>query len=185
MNLWSDSTTVLEWLQSDSCRHKVFIGTCVSEIQEVTNRQAWRYVDTQNNPTNDIMRGKPLLTLAEPSRWSHGPAFLKQSSDQWPKKPEQATAVTSSELKGIIFCSFAAFNTWKELVGTTRQANQGVHWAAADPVSNQPISHRDAESLLLTACQSHSFPEEVTSLKAQRSVSNQSRLVSLAPEWDS
>lgn len=38
---WSDSTTVLEWLQSDSCRYKVFVGTRVSEIQELTDRQAW------------------------------------------------------------------------------------------------------------------------------------------------
>jgi len=35
--LWSDSTTVLEWLQSDSCRYKVFVGTRVIEIQELTD----------------------------------------------------------------------------------------------------------------------------------------------------
>ncbi|KAK9539575.1 hypothetical protein VZT92_004674 [Zoarces viviparus] len=33
-------------------------------------------------------------------------------------------------------------------------------------------------------CQAHSFPEEVTALKAQKPVPNHSRLVSLAPEWD-
>lgn len=31
---WTDSTTVLSWLQSDSCRFKVFVGTWVAEIQE-------------------------------------------------------------------------------------------------------------------------------------------------------
>ncbi len=63
--LWTDSTTVLEWLQSDSCRYKVFVGTRVLEIQELTDQQAWRYVDTQNNPADDVTRGKPLLALAE------------------------------------------------------------------------------------------------------------------------
>lgn len=31
--LWTDSSTVLSWLQSDSCRFKVFVGTRVAEIQ--------------------------------------------------------------------------------------------------------------------------------------------------------
>lgn len=47
--LWTDSTTVLTWLQSDSCRFKVFVGTRVAEIQELTEAQAWRYVDCQQS----------------------------------------------------------------------------------------------------------------------------------------
>ncbi|KAI4901564.1 hypothetical protein NFI96_009438, partial [Prochilodus magdalenae] len=100
--LWSDSMTVLEWLQSDSCRFKVFVGTRVSEIQELTDRNAWRYVDTHNNPADDITRGKQLLTLAHPSRWSQGPPFLKQSMEHWPKKPESATPESLSEVKDEI-----------------------------------------------------------------------------------
>lgn len=61
--LWTDSTTVLEWLQSDSCCFKVFVGTRVSEIQELSDTCDWCYVDTQNNPADDISRGKPLLAL--------------------------------------------------------------------------------------------------------------------------
>ncbi|KAJ8386121.1 hypothetical protein AAFF_G00177150 [Aldrovandia affinis] len=41
---WSDSTTVLTWLQSDSCKYKVFVGTRVAEIHELTDCQARRYV---------------------------------------------------------------------------------------------------------------------------------------------
>ena len=63
--LWTDSTTVLDWLQSDSCCFKVFVGTHVSEIQEFSDLRAWHYADTQNNPADDITRGKPLLALAE------------------------------------------------------------------------------------------------------------------------
>lgn len=36
--LWSDSTTVLLWINSDSCRYKVFVGTRVAEIQELTSQ---------------------------------------------------------------------------------------------------------------------------------------------------
>lgn len=58
--LWTDSTTVLEWLQSYSCGFKVFVGTRVSEIQELTEHSTWQYVNTQQNPADDITRGKPL-----------------------------------------------------------------------------------------------------------------------------
>ncbi|XP_044202893.1 uncharacterized protein LOC122979475 [Thunnus albacares] len=111
------------------------VQTQMSEIQELTDRQAWRYVDTQNNPADDITRGKPLLALVESSHWSQGPPFLKQSAEHWPKKPEHETALGSSELKGITFCCFTTvepdisipdayqFSTWKELV---EAAQQGV-----------------------------------------------------------
>jgi len=35
ITLWTDSTTVLHWLQADSCRFKVFVGARVTEIQNL------------------------------------------------------------------------------------------------------------------------------------------------------
>ncbi|XP_028301819.1 uncharacterized protein LOC114462917 [Gouania willdenowi] len=152
--LWSDSTTVLEWLQSDSCRYKVFVGTRVSEIQELTDRRSWRYVDSLNNPADDITRGKPLLDLAEHGRWSQGPLYLKQSTEHWPTKPKQTTTGGLSELKGITLCCFTAVesnnsipdssqhSSWEKLV----EATQRAHGAATDEEHDQPLSRRDAES---------------------------------------
>lgn len=74
--LWTDSTTVLAWLTSESCRFKVFVGTRVSEIQDLTAAHTWRYVDTVTNPADDLTRGKTLVELATPNRWILGPAFL-------------------------------------------------------------------------------------------------------------
>ncbi|KAL7880314.1 hypothetical protein SRHO_G00025680 [Serrasalmus rhombeus] len=193
--LWSDSMTVLEWLQSDSCRFKVFVGTRVSEIQELTDRNAWRYVDTHNNPADDITRGKPLLTLVQPSRWSQGPSFLKQSMEHWPKKPESATPESLTEVKGVTLCCLTVlgrnnvspdatgFRTWKELVEATQKA---CHGATAESLStnDQPVSYQDAELLILRECQTQSFPDEVAALREKKPVPNHSRLSNLAPEWD-
>nr|XP_061816936.1 uncharacterized protein LOC133606706 [Nerophis lumbriciformis] len=192
--LWSDSTTVLEWLQSDSCRFKVFVGTRVSEIQELTDRQSWRYVDTHNNPADDITRGKPLLELAEDGRWRQGPPFLRQSAEYWPKRPEKDSTLTSSELKNITFCGLAVvqsdnnipdaslFNTWKELVRVTQQAGQE---GPRGSTHSQTISSQEAEFLLLRRCQVQTFPADIMSLKTQNAVSAKSRLACLSPEWDS
>lgn len=43
------ASTVLTWIQSESCRYKVFFGTRVPEIQELTELHSWRYVDSSNN----------------------------------------------------------------------------------------------------------------------------------------
>lgn len=64
--LWSDSTVVLTWLQSESCRYKVFVANRITEILDVTSPDQWRYVKTCRNPADDITRGKPLIELTEP-----------------------------------------------------------------------------------------------------------------------
>lgn len=64
ITLWTDSTTLLTWLQSDSCRFKVFVGTRVVEIQDLTEPHSWRYVPTASNPADDITRGKSSVQAA-------------------------------------------------------------------------------------------------------------------------
>lgn len=58
VTLWSDSTTVLTWICSESCRYKVFVANRITEILEHTTPEQWRYVDTGNNPADDITRGE-------------------------------------------------------------------------------------------------------------------------------
>lgn len=62
--LRSDSTTVLYWIRSESCHYKVFMGTLVAEIQNLTEVSSWRDVDSANNPADDIRRGKTLKELS-------------------------------------------------------------------------------------------------------------------------
>lgn len=190
--LWTDSMTVLERIQSDSCRYKVFVGTRVSEIQELTDHRSWRYVNTQDNPADDITRGKTLQELSEPSRWSRGPSFLKQDPVHWPKRPEVTPSKVVSELKGSSCYSIMTvdansslldatqFRTWQELLRATQQTCQGPATS-----SDVPMTSREAEVFLLRSCQAQSFPEEVAALEAQKPVRRHSRLVKLAPEWDS
>lgn len=86
---WTDSTTVLHWLRSESCHFKVFVDTRVAEIQELTNLESWRYVDSARNPADDLTRGKNLKELNRPNRWIHGPQFLLQPPNEWPSNPSE------------------------------------------------------------------------------------------------
>lgn len=81
-------------------------------------------MNTQDNPADDITRGKSLQSLAEPSQWSQGPPFLKQSQEHWPKKPELTQSEGASELKGLP--EFTQFNSWCELVKASRGYSTGL-----------------------------------------------------------
>ncbi len=80
VTLWSDSTTVLNWLLSSSCRFKVFVGTRVAEIQELTEFDKWKYVPTKENPADDITKGKSLRDIAQESRWNKGPKISQTNN---------------------------------------------------------------------------------------------------------
>ncbi|KAK7880766.1 hypothetical protein WMY93_032579 [Mugilogobius chulae] len=169
---WTDSTTVLHWLQSDSCRYKVFVGTRVAEVQELTDINAWRYIDSASNPADDITRGKTLTQLTGESRWSHGPSFLLQSCEQWPEKIASPVGEETEELRSKAFCGLVTpdpvvpdvqqFNTYKELLDATTQKLHG----AADKSSLTADDYQKAEIALLKYAQAESFPEEVSLLQA-------------------
>lgn len=113
MVLWTDSTTVLTWIQSDSCHCKVFVGARIAEIQELTDsqfldlatdRQSWRYVATSDNPADDLTGGKRLQDLTRQSQWACGPSFLQLHQDQWPEQPITPRVDINKEQRRAAIC---------------------------------------------------------------------------------
>lgn len=102
--MWSDSTTVLTWIQSDSRHFKVFVGTRIAEIQELTDSQDWRYVDLLNNPADDVTRGQVLQKLMEDNRWFKGPPFLYLCPEYWPRNPSALVNEDTEKLCKPIIC---------------------------------------------------------------------------------
>nr|XP_061835547.1 uncharacterized protein LOC133618822 [Nerophis lumbriciformis] len=188
--LWTDSTTVLAWLQSESCRFKIFVGTRVAEIQDLTSPATWRYIYSARNPADDITRGKTLQDLTMPNRWSQGPPFLLQPPAEWPVKPNVEQEGDASELRQSTFCGITLttpstpdaevkqYDTWKELLVATVQE---LHGAAGSYTAED---YRNAETLILKQAQCESFPEELRLLKAGKPVPSVSRLLTLSPEMN-
>ncbi len=192
VTLWSDSTTVLNCLTSESCCYKVFVGTRIAEIQTLTDTAEWRYIDSAHNPADHITRGLTLTQLASPHQWSSGPDFLLQPSDQWPSTPVTEVESEISELRKTAFIGTVTipnhslldpnqFHTW--LVEATVRSLHGA--AAADSDSSlQADDYVGAEKLILAQAQQDSFPLEVQALKTGQPTPANSRLASLAPEYD-
>lgn len=191
--LWSDSTTVLTWLQSESCRYKVFIGTRISEIQELTDSQAWRYVSSASNPADDLTRGLTLQELASDGWWRQGPAFLRQSSDHWPTKPATEIQDDSNEVRRPTFCALSVtsldpalphpsqFNSFRELVEATARS---CHGAAGLQGSPSAVVYIEAQREGLRRAQEQCFPDELEKLIASKPVSSSNRLLTLDLRYD-
>lgn len=191
--LWSDSTTVLTWLQSESCRFKVFVGTRVSEIQELTGESNWRYVDSAQNPADDVTRGKTLAELAVPNRWSRGPSFLLKGPSKWPSPPGEAPEEDITEYKKSASCGVISradrqkthlgqsYESWKDMVESVAQE---VHGAADRDEPLMAADYRQAEMTIFRRVQAECFPEELRHLKAGKAVLRSSRLLTLSPELD-
>ena len=198
--MWSDSTTVLTWIQSDSCRFKVFVGTRVAEIQTLTDGMEWRYVRTTDNPADDITRGLSVAELGKGSRWSEGPPWLLGPPDTWQSESAPVLAQTrasssadTSEIKKALFCGvtmtgpvndldLTVFESWTDLVNALGQKLYPFDEQVTGALS--PDQTRDVENQLLQRAQMDHFKAEIAALEAGKEISKESRLIQLAPELD-
>ncbi|XP_064637848.1 uncharacterized protein LOC135494028 [Lineus longissimus] len=62
---WSDSEVVLKYLRNDTKRFRPFIANRVSEIKDLTERESWHHVPTDQNPADLCTRGLQVSSFQE------------------------------------------------------------------------------------------------------------------------
>lgn len=93
---WTDSATVLAWINSDHRRYHKFVGVRVGEILTLTKMNQWRWVPSKQNPSDEATKWGDGPNFDPSSRWFCGPSFLFQPEAEWPQK--QKHIITSTEL---------------------------------------------------------------------------------------
>jgi hypothetical protein len=83
---WSDSTTVLNWINSRTYRFNNCDGNIMVEILESSTPNQPKYVTSLVNLADDASRGLGLSEFSTQHHWFSGPDFLKTSAD-WPRPP--------------------------------------------------------------------------------------------------
>ena len=81
---WCDSQTVLQWINSKSCKYHAFVAHRITEILENSVVNQWRHIPGELNPADDCSRGIPATHLTTQHRWFRGPDFLTQPENSWP-----------------------------------------------------------------------------------------------------
>ena len=85
-NYWTDSLNVVCWIRSESKDLQMFVSNRTSYIQKQTDESTWRWVDTLSNPADIASRGALIDRLQGEDIWWHGPEFLPNDCNTWPKE---------------------------------------------------------------------------------------------------
>lgn len=82
---WTDSTTVLNYIASETKRLHTFVANRVAVIREATEVAQWRYIGSKQNPADEASRGLSADDFLKCERWLKGPEFLMTGEMTWPK----------------------------------------------------------------------------------------------------
>ena len=114
--LWTDNQAVLRWLCNEDIRYDQYIANRVAEVQEITSKWSIsseiRFVETNRNPADLASRGVPDGAAKFQEKfdfWVHGPAFLDEPEDQWPKKlppTKRSSEFLQQQLEEFALASF-------------------------------------------------------------------------------
>ena len=94
--MWTDSTTVLQWLNSTS-KQPIFVANRVCKILEHTSVDEWNHIASSDNPADAGTRGMSAEVL-QSSSWVRGPDFLR--TKEFPFEP--STEVVKNIKLGIV-----------------------------------------------------------------------------------
>ena len=100
--MWSDSTTVLQWLRSSNRKQPTFVANRV-EILDSSTVDQWRHIAGADNPADLGTRGLSIDELMQ-SDWKGGQDRLKSEIKE-KEKWEQEEVVPDREEVFASFCS--------------------------------------------------------------------------------
>lgn len=204
---WTDSMTVLSWIKSESKRFKMFVGSRVGEIQELTDVNDWFWVPTNDNPADKGTRDIDLTGNVLHNEWLYGPAFLLEKPEFWPKKNSDTNILndyTGEEVQHIMLIEevhqttqlelpdMGRFSKWIRLIRSTAwllryKSNLIAKIGKSDDSKScelKPDEILAAEVLWIRKVQQEQFGDELRLLKEKKEVSKTSQLYQLSPILD-
>ncbi|GFX76541.1 integrase catalytic domain-containing protein [Trichonephila clavipes] len=90
-----NQSIVLAWIKKPLAQLKTFVRNRVSIIQELTESDFWKLVNSENNPADILSRGISPDKIQHCELWWFGPTFLHQYKEL---EPYDITAVEGDDL---------------------------------------------------------------------------------------
>ncbi|XP_063386208.1 uncharacterized protein LOC134672238 [Cydia fagiglandana] len=188
--LWTDSKTVLMWINSDARDYQRYVSHRLAEIDNLSKRSDWHWVPSESNPADEATR---MDWPNNKGMWLSGPPFLCNPQVPWPswsrdetpadpERLERAHVAAETSLHQLI--DVARYSTWTRAVRVTARVLAFIRACrgkqrTADELTMDIL--QEAERVLLKQAQARSFPDELRALQAGRSLPRSSRLLKLDP----
>ncbi|XP_055623175.1 uncharacterized protein LOC129766622 [Toxorhynchites rutilus septentrionalis] len=175
--IWTDSKTVLGWINSDQRRYRQFEAFSIGEILEKTKANEWHWVPSDSNASDDATKWKRGQNLCPEGRWFGGPNFLHLSEEYWPSTPEEKDDTTEEQQSSMVMHHFIIdsvfdwerFSNWNRLTRTVwfvvRYLGNLRAIARRLPTTKGPLSQEElakAEAWIFHSTQKEIFAKEVT-----------------------
>ncbi|XP_062714276.1 uncharacterized protein LOC134291034 [Aedes albopictus] len=181
--MWSDSSTVLNWIRSDPRKYRQYVAFRVTEILDETEVTDWRKVPSRMNVADEATKWGNGPCFDQGSRWYKAPEFLYKPECDWPDEVIEQT--TAEELKIVAMhqvvpaeqvIDFTRFSRWEKLTGTLavvlRFGKRKTETRTNNPSSE---SRRYAESVMVRLIQMGRYAEEYRVLQRNQQVQAEER----------
>ena len=136
---WLDSQCALYWILGVTKELKTFVDNRVKGIRKFVPPEMWNYVNTNDNPGDITSRGCKASKLKESELWFHGPRFLTESSELWPKD-----FAFRNEIPGLDAKEFKR--------GSSAVCETNVNLAVTEPNVEAMINCEKFSDRVLTGC---------------------------------
>ncbi|XP_062714236.1 uncharacterized protein LOC134291009 [Aedes albopictus] len=182
--MWSDSKTVLAWINSDHRRYRQFVACRVGEIVSKSDAAQWRWVPTKENPADLATKWGKGPCFSSTSSWFRGPEFLRSSENEWPLGERTNDEATTEEIRICLMHSKAAelrviewhrFSNWirlqRSVAFSLRYCRNLKHKVKKEPLAEGPLTQQElsqAEMAIFRLVQSEEYPDEAAALSAER-----------------
>ena len=200
---WTDSLTVLQYINNRTRRFHRFVATRLEEIHEHTAPDQWNHVPGVLNPADDGSRGLPIQAFQPRCRWWSGPEFLRHSQEHWPHRDvgdiaeDDKEAVTLKVSQNALILATGSsldelmrrFSSWPQLVRSITWLIRFVHFVKSKR-SVPPTANRGkiglAETLaaskaIVKTVQRQYFQEDLEALESGKPMKKDSKLSKLCP----
>ena len=196
IHTWTDSTIVLNWLDSDPRRFKTYVRNRVACIMELIPSPHRHHVSGSENLANCASRGLFPAELLNHSLWWNGPAWLRELPELWPQFNKEDVTTDCEEVCFSLIVKPAEpvidFNRHSSFTKLKRNTAWILRFVNNCRKSERmQLSHltatelQEAERYWLYISQSDHFLEEIQALKNSQVISRSSCLLTLHPFLDS
>lgn len=190
---YSDSEVTLAWIRGTPNKWKTYVANRVHEIQRLTEKGDWRYVNTKENSADCASLGLLPETLINHSLWWDGPEFLKNISDnesemqytteQELKRESKVAMAASLEQKDDIFERFSTLKRAVRVIAWCKRARKTNKTGEKSSIL-EPEELESATSLLIKLCQQQHFTEDISNITETGYCNKKSKIKSLNPFID-
>ena len=205
VHYWTDSATVLQWINSKTCRFQAFVSNRINEILEFSQRHQWHHVISLENPADEVSRGLRASELHQNHRWWNGPALLWNIDVNYPDPvrvrepnatdPEitsrkwlgQISKKAENRLQEWMERSSNIFRVRRVMAYILRFISNNKKMASGETLRKDELSLDELQSATQTCIrvsQSCAFGEEIRMMKAEQSLPKGSSLATLSPFID-